>query len=339
MNTPYGQHFGFAMTNMPWGEFFMASPPGVPAGRNDAVQGHGRTRRRPARAKRRSGLRARRHARRFGSHEGLSRSIASFIARRIGMTLLVIVLAVGINFLIPRAMPGDPVEQQLSQLAASSGGNVGDVQAMVASLPGAVRARPAALAAVRRLSGGPRAARSRLLAGELSRARLAEHLRGPAVDAGPARRVDADQLRGRHAARRPAGLAGQRAAGAPRSVCRSSCSRRCPISCSASCCCSSSPWPGRSFRSAAAIPSAPCFDGTGTACAAIAYHAMLPALSIVLASHRHLGDRHARHDRERAGRGLHHARRGQGPVADTHLLCATGCATPCCRSSPSSRSR
>src|SRR4051794_23442133 len=49
------------------------------------------------------------------------------------MTLLVIVLAVGINFLIPRAMPGDPVEQQLSQLAASSGGNVGDIQAMVAS--------------------------------------------------------------------------------------------------------------------------------------------------------------------------------------------------------------
>jgi peptide/nickel transport system permease protein len=59
--------------------------------------------------------------------------VAGFIARRIGMTLLVIVLAVGINFLIPRAMPGDPIEQQLSQLSASSGGNVGDVQAMVAS--------------------------------------------------------------------------------------------------------------------------------------------------------------------------------------------------------------
>jgi len=57
----------------------------------------------------------------------------AFLARRIGMTLLVVVLAVGINFLIPRAMPGDPVEQQLNQLAASSGGNIGDVQAMVAS--------------------------------------------------------------------------------------------------------------------------------------------------------------------------------------------------------------
>ncbi|WP_293859545.1 ABC transporter permease [uncultured Alsobacter sp.] len=57
----------------------------------------------------------------------------AFLARRLGMTLLVIVLAIGINFLIPRAMPGDPIEQQLNQLAASSGGNVGDVQAMVAS--------------------------------------------------------------------------------------------------------------------------------------------------------------------------------------------------------------
>jgi L-rhamnonate dehydratase len=30
MNTPYGQHFGMAMTNAPLGEFFMTTPPGVP---------------------------------------------------------------------------------------------------------------------------------------------------------------------------------------------------------------------------------------------------------------------------------------------------------------------
>jgi L-rhamnonate dehydratase len=30
MNTPYGQHFSYAMPNAPWGEFFCASPPGVP---------------------------------------------------------------------------------------------------------------------------------------------------------------------------------------------------------------------------------------------------------------------------------------------------------------------
>ena len=49
------------------------------------------------------------------------------------MTLLVAFLAITINFLIPRAMPGDPIEQQLSQLSASSGGNIGDIQAMVQS--------------------------------------------------------------------------------------------------------------------------------------------------------------------------------------------------------------
>ena len=47
------------------------------------------------------------------------------------MTLLVAFLAISINFLIPRAMPGDPIEQQLSQLSASSGGNIGDIKAMV----------------------------------------------------------------------------------------------------------------------------------------------------------------------------------------------------------------
>jgi len=30
MNTPYGQHFGFAMPNAPWGEMFLGTPPGVP---------------------------------------------------------------------------------------------------------------------------------------------------------------------------------------------------------------------------------------------------------------------------------------------------------------------
>jgi len=30
MNTPYGQHFGFAMPCSPWGEFFVGSAPGIP---------------------------------------------------------------------------------------------------------------------------------------------------------------------------------------------------------------------------------------------------------------------------------------------------------------------
>jgi L-rhamnonate dehydratase len=30
MNTPYGQHFGYAMPNAPWGEMFVGTAPGVP---------------------------------------------------------------------------------------------------------------------------------------------------------------------------------------------------------------------------------------------------------------------------------------------------------------------
>ena len=30
MNTPYGQHFGMAVSNSPCGEYFVASAPGVP---------------------------------------------------------------------------------------------------------------------------------------------------------------------------------------------------------------------------------------------------------------------------------------------------------------------
>jgi peptide/nickel transport system permease protein len=46
------------------------------------------------------------------------------------MFFLVIFLAVTINFIIPRLMPGDPVEQQLATLVATGGGQVGDVTAM-----------------------------------------------------------------------------------------------------------------------------------------------------------------------------------------------------------------
>lgn len=57
----------------------------------------------------------------------------AYVLRRFGMMLLVIALAVTINFLIPRLMPGDPIEIQLNQLQATAGGHVGDVQAIAAS--------------------------------------------------------------------------------------------------------------------------------------------------------------------------------------------------------------
>ena len=58
---------------------------------------------------------------------------ADYVLRRLGVMLLVVFLAVTINFMLPRLMPGDPVEQQLNQLIASSGGQIGDVREMVES--------------------------------------------------------------------------------------------------------------------------------------------------------------------------------------------------------------
>src|SRR5690606_1926664 len=55
-----------------------------------------------------------------------------YVLRRFGIMLLVIFLAVTINFMLPRMMPGDPVEAQLNQLMAMGGG-VSDVSAMVES--------------------------------------------------------------------------------------------------------------------------------------------------------------------------------------------------------------
>ncbi|MCL4189079.1 MAG: ABC transporter permease [Rhodobacteraceae bacterium] len=56
-----------------------------------------------------------------------------YIFRRALVMLLVIFLAVTINFMIPRLMPGDPVETQLMQLLSQGGGAVGDIRAMVES--------------------------------------------------------------------------------------------------------------------------------------------------------------------------------------------------------------
>lgn len=55
-----------------------------------------------------------------------------YVARRCGIMLLVIFLAVSINFALPRLMPGDPIQAQLSQLMASGAGS-GDIGAMVAA--------------------------------------------------------------------------------------------------------------------------------------------------------------------------------------------------------------
>lgn len=57
----------------------------------------------------------------------------AYLLRRIGMAALVVFVAVSVNFMIPRLMPGDAVEQQLSAISAA-GGQVGDIQAAAAAL-------------------------------------------------------------------------------------------------------------------------------------------------------------------------------------------------------------
>jgi peptide/nickel transport system permease protein len=56
-----------------------------------------------------------------------------YVVRRFGILLLVIVLSVTLNFALPRLMPGDPVEQKLNQVVATSGGQVGDMSEMAAA--------------------------------------------------------------------------------------------------------------------------------------------------------------------------------------------------------------
>ena len=52
--------------------------------------------------------------------------MAAYILRRLGMAALVVLVAVSVNFAIPRLMPGDPVEQQLAA-ASAAGGQSGDM--------------------------------------------------------------------------------------------------------------------------------------------------------------------------------------------------------------------
>ena len=53
---------------------------------------------------------------------------SDYLLRRVGMLFLLIFVAVTVNFMIPRMMPGDPVEAALNQLVATGGGSVGNVQ-------------------------------------------------------------------------------------------------------------------------------------------------------------------------------------------------------------------
>ena len=55
-----------------------------------------------------------------------------YVLKRFGQALLIIFIAVSINFMIPRMIPGDPVESALSTKIAVSGSQAQDVQAIAA---------------------------------------------------------------------------------------------------------------------------------------------------------------------------------------------------------------
>lgn len=63
----------------------------------------------------------------------MSRELVRYLLTRFGQLLLVVFVAVSINFLIPRLLPGDPVQTALARLQATGGGQNLDIQAVSAA--------------------------------------------------------------------------------------------------------------------------------------------------------------------------------------------------------------
>src|SRR3569833_347607 len=60
----------------------------------------------------------------------MSRELLRYLVTRFGQLLLIVFIAVSVNFLIPRLLPGDPVQTALSRLQTMGGGQEIDVQAV-----------------------------------------------------------------------------------------------------------------------------------------------------------------------------------------------------------------
>ena len=60
----------------------------------------------------------------------MSGELGRYIAVRFGQFLLIVVIAVTINFLVPRLMPGDPIETLIARLQTSAGGQEIDSQTL-----------------------------------------------------------------------------------------------------------------------------------------------------------------------------------------------------------------
>ncbi len=62
----------------------------------------------------------------------MSKELQRYLLTRFGQFLLIIFVAVSINFIIPRLLPGDPVQTALARLQAGGGNQAMDIQAISA---------------------------------------------------------------------------------------------------------------------------------------------------------------------------------------------------------------
>ena len=118
-----------------------------------------------------------------------------YLLTRTAQLVPIVFIAVTINFMIPRLIPGDPIEAALQTRIAMTGSIDANVAEIAGRLPRQVRPGQAALAAVPDLLGRYLPARPRRLAGRLPAAGDLQGSLGAALDARPARRLDVDGVR------------------------------------------------------------------------------------------------------------------------------------------------
>jgi peptide/nickel transport system permease protein len=63
----------------------------------------------------------------------MSKELATYLLKRFGQLLLIVFIAVSVNFIIPRLLPGDPVQTALARLQSSGGAQNVDIQAIASA--------------------------------------------------------------------------------------------------------------------------------------------------------------------------------------------------------------
>jgi peptide/nickel transport system permease protein len=63
----------------------------------------------------------------------MSRELVTYLVKRFGQLVLIVFIAVSVNFIIPRLLPGDPVETALARLQSTGGAQNVDIQAIAAA--------------------------------------------------------------------------------------------------------------------------------------------------------------------------------------------------------------